>query len=210
MITEYIENKPDIRGLLLLDCWEPQVYEHLYKEKYYINLIECIGNKNYECIVNSATGLKIELNDPSMANTLKVCKYSDTHPLIRNLLQHSGDMQTSNLLLKYLIRRQYTVNILTFEDFVWFSTKYLNKNIQNWLIVGHTWQMCTHWHSLGLPKLAHLSFTHNLNFYATDYSFCTMTEKTAGFQDFEQDLLNWRLVKDFGYQLLPQEFADKY
>jgi hypothetical protein len=74
----------------------------------------------------------------------------------------------------------------------------------NWLVVGHTWQMCTHEHALGLQSLTSITKRHPvLNFYATDYSFCKMTENTATLEDFEQDSMNWRLIEDFGYQLLP-------
>ena len=204
MITEFINELPDIKGLILLDCWETQVYEHLFKDKFYINLIEKIANKNFKYIVNSVTKLQIDLSDPIMANTMKVCQYRDDHPVMRNLLQQAGNEKTSNLLMKYLISQATAINISNEADFVWFAEDYLSNQIQNWLVVGHTWQMCTHSHSLGLPILAQIAKTYGLNFYATDYSFCTMTEQTATLKDFEQDSLKWRLIKDFGYQLLPQ------
>jgi len=206
MITEYSAKKPNIRGLILLDCWEPEVRDHFYKDKYYVNLIEKLKDKNFEYIVHSAHGLQIDLNDTVMSNTFKVCDYSDNHSIMRSLLEHAGDLRTSNLLEKYLLKQNgASINIINIHDFVWFSKDYLLNRIKNWLIVGHTWQMCTHDHALGLPRLANLSKTYNLNFYATDYSFCTMTEQTAGLKEFEQDSLNWCLIEDFGYQLLPQD-----
>jgi hypothetical protein len=91
MITEHSTKKPEIHGLLLLDCWEPQVHEHFFKDKYYVNLIENLKNENFTWVVNSASRLKIDLNDIAMAKTFKVCKYQDDHPIIKNLLQCSGD-----------------------------------------------------------------------------------------------------------------------
>jgi hypothetical protein len=202
MITGHSTKTPDIQGLLLLDCWEPQVHEHLFKDKYYINLIEDLRNRKFEYMVNSASGLQINLNDPGMANTLEVCNYQHSHPILHNLLQYSGNEKTSALISRYVFHRQ-TINIITIEDFVWFCTEYLSYQIQHWLVVGHTWQMCTHEHTLGLPRLAELSKKYPLNFYATDYSFCTMTEKTATLKDFEQDSMKWCQIQDFGYQLLP-------
>jgi hypothetical protein len=209
MILEHSTKKPAIHGLLLLDCWEPQVRGHFFKDKFYINLIENLEVDKFRYIVNSASRLKIELNDPVMANTIKVCNYRDDHLIIRNLLANSGDEKSSTLLSRYVFN-QNTVNVINFEDFVWFCTKYLSNKIQHWLVVGHTWQMCTHEHALGLPKLADLSASHNLNFYATDHSFCTLTEQTATLKDFEQDSMNWRLIEGFGYQLLPQSVLGKY
>lgn len=204
MITASNKITPNIQGLILLDCWEPQVRDHFFKDKFYINLIEKIGSKKIPYKVNSVTGLQVDLSDPGLANTMTVCEYRDDHPIMRNLLQHSGNEKTSTLVSRYLFD-QNTVNIVNIDDFVWFCTKYLSNQIQNWLVVGHTWQMCTHSHALGLPRLARLSKNHSLNFYATDYSFCTMTEQTATLPDFEQDSLNWCLIENFGYQLLPQD-----
>jgi hypothetical protein len=204
MITEFSNKIPDIKGLILLDCWEPQVREHFFKDKFYINLIEKIGNRNFEYLVNSVTRLQVNLTDPTMANTMKVCEYQDNHPVMRSLLQASGDEKTSSLITRYLINRTQSINISNAVDFIWFCTNYLSYKIQNWLVVGHTWQMCTHNHGLGLPALARISKNHDMNFYATNYSFCTMTEQPAILEDFEQDSLKWRAIKDFGYQLLPQ------
>jgi len=210
MITQHSKDIPTIQGLILLDCWEPQVHAHFFKDKYYINLIEQLKNRYFEYIVNSASGLEIDLSDPNMTNTLEVCNYQTSHLLIRNLLQYSGDEKTSTLISRYLFRRQ-TINIITIEDFVWFCTDYWSNQIQNWLVVGHTWQMCTHDHALGLRVLSRLTKNHPLNFYATDYSFCKMTEQTATLEDFEQDSMNWCLIEGFGYQLLPPtEILYKY
>jgi len=210
MITAHSTKKPKIQGLLLLDCWEPQVHEHFFKDKYYVNLIGNLKNENFSCVVNSASRLKIDLSDVAMANTFKVCKYQDDHPIIRNLLRESGKEKTSTLITRYILNCKNSMHIVTTEDFVWFCSEYMSGPIQHWLVAGQTWQMCTHSHALGLPKLAHLSKPHSLNFYATDYSFCTMTEQTATLQDFEQDSLQWELIKDFGYRLLPQGPLDKY
>jgi hypothetical protein len=204
MITKSTRKHPILQGLLLLDCWEPQVHDHFYKEKFYINLIEKLKNKNFEYIVNSAGGLPIDLNDTAMATTIKVCDYDNNHPIMRNLFENSGNEKTSMLLSKYLLNKTPTINILNAEDFVWFCTKHLPiGRVQNWLVAGHTWQMCTHDAGLGLHTLARLIKTCPLNFYATDYSFCTMTEQTATLKDFQQDIMNWRLIEGFGYQLLP-------
>ena len=209
MITEHSTHLPKIRGLILLDCWEPEVHDHLYKEKFYINLIDKIEedrirNNYFKWIVNSADRLKINPSDQALATTIKVCDYNDNHPIMRSLLEKSGNEKTSTLISKYLLKKTPTINILTAEDFVWFCTQYLSTDyVQNWLVAGHTWQMCTHEAGLGLHTLARLTKRHNLNFYATDYSFCTMTEQTATFEDFEQDSMNWCLIEGFGYQLLP-------
>jgi hypothetical protein len=154
-------------------------------------------------VINSATGLQIDLNDTAMSNTFKVCKYQDDHPIIRNLLRESGNEKTSTLITKYILNCKNSMHIMTMEDFVWFCSDYMAGSIQHWLVAGHTWQLCTHEAGLGLHTLARLTKTYPLNFYATDYSFCTMTEQTATLKDFEQDSMNWCLIKDFGYQLLP-------
>lgn len=212
MITAHSKKIPNITGLILLDCWEPQVYSHLFKDKFYINLIDNIGDKHFEWIVNSANGLHIDLSDHALATTMKMCNYNDTHPVMVNLLNQSGNEKTSALISRYLLKKTPTVIILNEQDFVWFGTKYLpTDHEQNWLVAGHTWQMCTHEAGLGLHSLSRITKNYPLNFYATDYSFCTMTEQTATLEDFEQDSMNWCLIKGFGYQLLPAtEILHKY
>jgi hypothetical protein len=212
MIKAHSREKPNIQGLLLLDCWEPQVHEHLFKDKFYINLIENLlfNITDFWYVVNSASRLKIELNDTLMVNTFKVCNYRDDHPIIRNLLAHAGDEKTSTLILRYLCKDKQTINLINPDDFVWLCTKHLLNKVQNWLVVGHTWQMCTHSHAIGLNVLGNIASRYPLNFYATDYSFCTMTEQTATLRDFEQDSLKWELIENFGYRLLPLRGLDKY
>ena len=209
MITASSKNKPDINGLILLDCWEPQVRDHFFKDKYYINLIEKLKDQHFKIVINSASRLQIDLTDPAMVNTLEICQYRDDHPIMHNLLQQSGPEKPSTLLSRYLSNEKI-IHIVNDLDFIWFATKYLNYQVHNWLVVGLTWQMCTHEHALGLDNLSQITKEYNLNFYATDYSFCTMTEQTAGLKDFEQDSLDWCLIEDFGYQLLPHNSLDKY
>ena len=114
MITEFSNKKPNITGLILLDCWEPQVCEHFFKDKYYINLIENLMLIDFQYVINSAARLKIDLNDTVMANTFKVCNYRDDHPIIRNLLENSGDEKSSTLMSRYVFNHT-TVNIINFQ-----------------------------------------------------------------------------------------------
>ena len=202
MITKFSKETPYIHGLILLDCWEPQAHEHLFKDKFYINFIEKIKSIQFTWIINSAGRLHINLNDICMANTIKLCQYQDDHPIIKNLIKHAGPEKPSTLISRYLFNN-HTINIVNDDDFVWFCTKYLQNQMTNWLVMGHTWQMCTHTHALGLQALASITKRHSLNFYATDYSFCKLTENTATCEDFEQDSMNWCQIEDFGYQLLP-------
>jgi hypothetical protein len=207
MITAHSTQLPDIQGLILLDCWEPSVCEHFFKDKFYVNLIENItknhGRFNY--IINSVGQLQVDLHNPVMANTMKVCGYNDNHPIMQSFLKQPGVEKTSTLISRYLLHAESpSINILNAKDFVWFCTKYLPGHIQNWLVAGQTWQLCTHEHGLGLNALAEVTKKYPLNFYATDYSFCTMTEQTATLPDFEQDSLNWCKIENFGYQLQPQ------
>jgi len=86
MIKKFSKENPYIHGLILLDCWEPQVHAHFCKDKYYINLIEKIKNIQFNWIVNSASRLHIDFSDIAMANTIKLCNYNDNHPIIQNLI----------------------------------------------------------------------------------------------------------------------------
>ena len=93
-----------------------------------------------------------------------------------------------------------SIFLITHEDFVYHTNVHLKGQYKNWLVVGQTWQMCTHDHALGLN---HLSRLPGMSFYATDFGFCKEHGGTAGYEDFVNDSLDWEHIENFGYRLIP-------
>ena len=66
------------------------------------------------------------------------------------------------------------------------------KNINHWLVVGTTWQVCAHLNDMGLCSFSTLSRQHpELNFYGTPWGFLKHNLETATAEDFASDLLSW-------------------
>ena len=107
---------------------------------------------------------------------------------------------TSTLIKKYLLKTDSSIFLTNYEDLFYHATVYSEVLCTNWLVVGQTWQMCTHDHALGLNHLARLP---GMSFYATDFGFCKEHGGTAGYEDFVNDSLDWEHIENFGYRLIP-------
>jgi hypothetical protein len=212
---------PEIHGLILLDCWEPPDCK-FFTEKFYVNLIDRLQEYDFKCVVNSASNNKLDIQDPSLLNTLKIYSTpsigSDNLPMpenpidnrrykvVTNVLQFFvGDEVTSALIKRYLLAPFPSVFLMNPEDLVYHASIHLQHTCKNWLVVGQSWQMCTHHHALRLPILAQLAHRYNIDmsFYATDFGFCKVNGGTAEYNDFENDSLQWEHIENFGYKLLP-------
>ena len=106
---------------------------------------------------------------------------------------------TSVLIKKYLLKTNPSIFLANHEDFVYHATVHLKGQYKNWLVVGQSWQMCTHEHSLGLKYLSQLP---GMSFYATNFGFCKKDGGTAGHEDFANDSLDWEHIENFGYKLV--------
>lgn len=109
---------------------------------------------------------------------------------------------TSVLIKKYLLNPNSNICIFltNYEDLFYHTIRHLAGVCKNWLVVGQTWQMCTHDHALGLKHLIRLP---GMSFYATDFGFCKEHGGTAGYEDFVNDSLDWEHIENFGYRLIP-------
>lgn len=219
MITAHSSCIPEIHGLILLDCWKPPVHK-FFTEKFYVNLIEQLQKYNFKCIVNSPSNTRFNQDDTSLVNTLKIYSQprrntnglllSETNDdlrryrIITNIFKSFTDTAvtetTSTLIKKYLLDNDASVFLTTYEDLFYHATVWLEGACKNWVVVGQTWQMCTHDHALGLN---HLIQVPGLSFYATDFGFCKKDGGTANYNDFASDSLEWEHIENFGYRLKP-------
>ena len=223
MIIGQSSTVPEIHGIILIDCWEPPD-DKFFIDLFYVNLIDHLQQYNFKCVVNSAFNNKIDMQDHSMVNTLRIYStptvdingvpsldvQSDfrRYEVITNLLRFFvGNNVTSRLINRYLLQPFPSVFLMSPTDLSYHAKIQLNNTCKNWLVVGQSWQMCTHTHAMGLIRLAELSYKDNLSFYATDFGFCKINGGTAGYDDFKSDVLQWEHIENFGYKLIP---SDKY
>jgi len=220
MIVSQSTAVPEIHGLILLDCWEPPDGK-FFTDLFYVNLIDRLQGHDFKCVVNSASNNKLDTQDPSLINTLQlystprldatgVPMLDDSadfrrYKVVTNLLQFFvGNDVTSALIKRYLLTPFPSVFLVSPEDLAYHASVYLHNTCKNWLVVGQSWQMCTHNHTLGLLNLAKLSHKYDLSFYATDFGFCKIVGGTAGYNDFENDSLQWERIENFsGCRLIP-------
>ena len=217
MIVSVSDQAPEIQGLILLDCWGTP-NGRFTQDKFYVNLIDNVQHFDVRAVINSAGRLKLDLTDDSISNVLRI--YGEPPAIynpdaietirratvIQNILAHIGDEETSPLIKKYLLRGAKSVLLVNSDDFVYHYEHHLHSEVKNWLIAGQAWGMCTHNHFLGIPTLASISKQHDINFYATDYSFYKMTGDLANRDDFHNDFIEWQELSGFGYRLVPGEY----
>jgi hypothetical protein len=184
-----------------------------------VNLIDQLKKYRFKCVVNSPSNSQFDQDDPSLANTLQIygCprldadgsalldtdadfrRYRVITNIFKSFTNNAVTEATSALIKKYLLKTNPSIFLANHDDFVYHATVHLKGQYKNWLVVGQSWQMCTHEHSLGLKYLSQLS---GMSFYATDFGFCKKDGGTAGHEDFVNDSLAWVHIENFGYKLV--------
>jgi hypothetical protein len=184
-----------------------------------VNLIDRLKKYHFKCVVNSPSNTRFDQDDPSLANTLQTygCprldadglalldtdadfrRYRVMTSIFKSFTNNAVTEATSALIKKYLLKTNPSIFLITHEDFVYHNTVHLKGQYKNWLVVGQSWQMCTHEHSLGLKYLSQLP---GMSFYATDFGFCKQDGGTAGHEDFASDSTQWEYIENFGYKLV--------
>ena len=212
MITETAEFDARFHyyhGLILIDCWECED-EKFFVDRFYINLIQLLQNISFFPVINCSSNLKLDLDDASISNTISA--YSHQHDMddacriIHNLVAScQGNKKTSHLVQKYLFckYRKNTIFLISPDDLLFHTQHASNNTWTNWLVVGQSWQLCTHTAGLGLQALSDLNLNKKINFFAIDHGFCKIDGNSVTREDFDQDALRWKEITGFGYQLIP-------
>jgi hypothetical protein len=229
MITRQSLTMPEIHGLILIDCWEPPTHKFFTEifyvnlidqlQKYNFNcIVNSPANSQFD---HDDPGLAntLALYGQPRKDVAGIPLRDDNHDLRRyrvvtnifksfvnnteqNVLPGMTSAEIgSRLIKKYLLKPNASrcMFLTTHEDFVYHATVHLKGQYKNWLVVGQSWQMCTHDHWLGLKCLSQLP---GMSFYATDFGFCKKDGGTAGHEDFANDSLEWEHIENFGYKLI--------
>jgi len=224
MITNLAQFKPvpAILGIILIDCWEfDKIITRDATNKFYHNLARTIQQRkdtyDLKCQINHAPDTFWDIDEVSVTNTLKKYIWQESSQplehleLIKNLLCHLelDAPTTKRRKIDPTIKAAFLHNGNAFclaneKDFVYHWTHTLKRQINDWLIAGQSWSLCTHSAALGIPACLKLASEHKeLKFYATDYSFLKINGDGVGYSDFLNDQYGWELIPNFGYQLRP-------
>jgi hypothetical protein len=214
MILSNTDQVPQIDGLILIDCWEPEkIDEKKYLNLFYANLVTQLKKFEFKCVVNASLHCKIDGNDFSQLNVLnKYCwDFNNNDPryiltdqeqkAIFNILkQNNLSRQVSTIINFCLLNNNVSAYITDIENFKYHNKKHLNNTCKNWLVVGQTWPMCTHNNEISLTTLKNIP---DMNFYTLDQGFCKINGDLVYEEDYRKDTLNYEKISNFGYRLLP-------
>jgi len=179
LINNTQENKQlgDISGLLCIDCWEMDSPE---ANDYYQTLEKNIDFNQFDSILVANYELALNSNDLCQYNVLEVYSWSDYEPkMLLPVMKEARQRKTSHYLQKHL--KSHSFLILNAESFQHHVTTYV-PHIKNWLIIGGSWGICTHYRPLGFDTLKTLPY----NFYIAPWTMFNYVNN--GIND---DSLSW-------------------
>jgi len=162
-----------VTGLILIDCWENDSINYpetsLSKHKFFTNLVHNLNRFEFAGIINAATHLMANLNLP-----------------------RDQGQKTSIIVQEYLYQHTNVANVVTQSEFFELRKHMPWKNINHWLVVGTTWQICVHLNDMGLCSFSTMMRQHpELNFYGASWGFLKHNLTTTTDEDFDTDLLTW-------------------
>ena len=214
MIALTSNDVPEITGLILIDCWEPDanVNSKKFLHRFYVDLIQLLSKFNFGAIVNASSGCKLDETDHSQKNTIwnyskrfqfdtSIKKTHHHDAVITNWIAQSSVQSTAAIINHCLLSNSHSFMINNLDDFGFHCQNHLNDQHKNWLVVGQTWSMCTHTNNISLPRLRSL-IPQGHRFYTVDSGFCKINGDKVQYIDYVKDNLKYELIYDFGYQLL--------
>jgi len=175
IVSTKLRFRPEIDGVILIDCWD------------------------YTNWTGPGKQLKIPVIDNfyiNLSNQIKNFKN------VFRIIDATTQLNT-NKFSERLNQELKSVAPMTFIDdcdkFINFCEN--NPGIKNWLVAGQSWGLCVHDNNMGLRAFQPLINSHQLNFYATEFSFLKESGYRVEHKDFLMDNLEWEYLNYFGYRL---------
>ena len=200
-----------IEGIILIDVWKTNkldvnqwysiVVDNIYKmcnNPYFVNA--CYNNCwNY---VDNGSGipdlsqynllrLYHKLDNQGEAEIFKKSINSDVP--YRVMSTFKGLNRTSEYFTD-LFTKHNSIFLTHYRDFDYHCTHFLNNKIQNWLVVGKSWQMCLHTRDLGLNNLFKINNGTTRSFYLDRNCVLDTYNQPITEQHLERDYLDWHRV----------------
>ena len=162
-----------VTGLILIDCWEDDhcrgIEISLPKHKFFTDLVHNLKRFNFIGVINASMYLTPSPNIPL-----------------------GKEQKTSVIVQEFLSEYTPIAHVTTQSEFLKLRKSDHWKNINHWLVVGTTWQICCHLNDLGLCSFTTMLRQHpELNFYGVSWGFLKHNLTTTTDEDFEHDLLTW-------------------
>jgi len=163
----------EINGLILIDCWEPDLlYGQASKDSkkagktkngFFVNLVNNLERFRFTGIINAGT----------------------------------NDIKLSRHIKQYISTCSDVFNLDSRRDFLELRKLEHWKNINHWLVVGTSWRVCVHLNDIGLISFATSNWIDpKLNFYGVNWGFLKHNLETTTAEDFANDHLKWTAFED--------------
>jgi hypothetical protein len=189
-------------GLICIDLWEETPGQTPTPPEYHRwlnNLPNRLSDFNFSSIINASYDTKIDYNDPSIYNTLVAYNWHDFDPQVMLELIKNCNNYTMSKSMQTQVFGNQTFALYSIQSF----KKHVDKlvpHVKDWLVIGNTWNICTHHRDLGLVNLSRLN---EFNFYALDWGFRKINNQTLCDKDFEDDcFVKWEKINQHMYRLI--------
>lgn len=172
-----------MQGILAIDCWEQQSLQ-----QFYAGLEKHIDFEQVQSIVVANYEVKLDTLDKSLYNTLETyCWETESSDTLLNIIRESRTRMHSTWLESKFA--DHTFMLLDFFSL----QKHLETcvpHVQDWLVIGGSWQMCTHNRPINFGLLRQLK----QNFYIAPWSIYsdTSADHSITDKDIQGDSLNWQ------------------
>jgi len=189
--------------LITIDLWESGPNGEIFsseQNQWLDELSNKLAQRNWNSIINSSYGTKIDYDDLSIYNTLLHYNWSNYDPVVMSeLTKHCNNYVMS----KYIIQRVFSKQafaLYSINSFLKHCTTRV-PHVKSWLVVGQSWRICTHWRSIGLVNLCKIAEQHGFSIYGTPWGFLNVDQKTCVAYDFLNDKdIAWTQVGDDLFQ----------
>jgi len=197
-------------GLIMIDMWEPRPEQESIRQ-WYQELFCRLNPSKFKCIVNACYNVCIDysqmgLQDRSQYNTMRIyngieengirhSKYNQQDGLLLNNLHNSRGLNvTSELIKREVLNNEHSIFLTEIQDFVHHWIHVLRAQVNDWLVVGQSWQVCVHSRSIGLTNLRALQSNYPMNFYGATWGFVDDWGNQITSKHFKLDSLPWEQV----------------
>ena len=196
---EINQNTPEINGLLCIDCWEEDNLQSFYNNlDNYIDFskIQSICVANYELMLDS--------RDLCQYNILEVYSWDTFNPqMLLPVMKESRFRKTSQWL-----QSKFSSNSFLLLDMHALKTHIETSvpHIKNWLIIGGSWQLCTHHRPVNLELMAELPY----NYFITPWSIYNVRDKKnmcITEKDIEEDMLEYTRFQNNFFKITRKKSA---
>lgn len=204
------KNANEVPGLICIDLWEKDFHGNKFSDQYHAwldRLVTHLAVIPFQSVINSSYYTQLDYSDPSIYNTMRRHNWQKHNSAIMlDLIKHSGNFRMSRQIIDTVFG-EHTFFYTRTQDFLAHQRE-LVPHVTDWLVVGNTWQYCTHRFLMGLTGFAALSREpqhKHLRFYGTTWGFYKEDDTDFTAQDFSIDRkVKWSQVSDDLFRLSPK------